>query len=203
MARPKGYDFQKQYEQTIWNLIPSVKPGVRYNATFHEAKKQHPRMSKSTFRDYFRKLPTIKHEDGSYTRDPKVEEMLIPKGIPSEWQGMIREYQRSRRKQEAFDAWKDITEDWRQIQTSVNMALIRYFVTLDILMDDIPKAAAHDLFEQRMKLSINPLLGRAAAIAWKNRRKIRDGWRKSLREDGYKLGLCLPLGSPGIDGHSG
>ena len=56
--------------------------------------------------------------------------------------GDNRQYLRRQREQEALDPWNDISDDWKHIGISINTALIRYLVTIDMLTDIAPKAAA-------------------------------------------------------------
>ncbi len=190
MARPKGYDFQKFYEQTIWNLIPPSKPGITWTEAFREAHKQ-THMSRSTFRDYFRKLPTIL-EDGRYRRDPQIASEDDTGGL-QRLRGLTLP-----------DYWKDELaylhvgeDDWQhRIDVFLRVFLRRYILTLNTLIQMDKENQAHELYELRMNFVLEELLRRIAASTWKNRRKIKGGFPVQWIEDTH-----LSLGGPSVDGH--
>jgi hypothetical protein len=162
MARPKGYDSQKRYSRVIWSLIPSERPGARWTDIFREAHRL-TGMSRSTFFNYFRKLPTLKNGD-LYIRDPKIEEILVPKDAPLD---KIKELRERLVASITSDPWqRNVSEDWRgMIENLLLHAVIMYIAGLAVMMEANEKAQARELFEWRMRFGIEPWLSEAAAIA--------------------------------------
>jgi hypothetical protein len=135
---------------------------MAWTDVFREAHRQ-TGMSKSTFRDYFRKLPTIL-EDGRYRRDPQISKEDDDLGL-QELRGQVS------------DPWTKPSEDLRKIDALFKVALFRYVSTVNRLLTMRDKDQARELFELHMNLRIESALREGAAIAWRNRRKIGKGLR--------------------------
>jgi len=189
-----GITIEKRQEQerTVLGLIIE-NPGIIWSNLWPDAHKRGIRSS-STLTLILGRLERAKRilrdeETGGYREYPRVPS----KADPMHLQGGNRY---------AVSPWDHITDDWQVIPGTIYLAFYHYVCGLWELMNVDEKEAARFMFEKNLSLWVGPLLAEATAVAWKNRRKVKEALREIV-ENGFpqeKFGIRLSLSSPSVDG---
>ena len=195
---PKGL-----YYKVIWDVLPDPPDWIGWTDAFNlvngllKKMKQAP-MSSRTFDNYLQtKVPVLRKGTGKgklYRRG-----ILLGDYVDETTAHWAKSLSESKNYDFAADPWFDLASspDWNEkIRSLIEAAFVRYFITTKLLMVSREKRGARNMFDVNMTLLIEPLLSKAAGLAWANRKDVGNF-------NPVSVSISLPFGSPSVNGHAG